>query len=417
MVDPLQHNTEITEILYKYLCDETLTAEEQSQIDHWLAESEYNKQVFEEMTVEHSLKQGLVQLYTFDRSGLWKKLQEKITLTGVPATVQSAKTFENREPRAADIQSTVITPIEYTSQVHRIHFLKTAWFRYAAAIIIIMAGIGAWLLTSTKKQTLVVQNKIPAPVQNDVLPGSDKAILTLSNGQKIGLTAAGQQTITDGNLAIENRNGVLHYAESDDVLYNTMSTPKGGQYRLALPDGTNVWLNAASSITYPTSFPGKERIVSITGEAYFEVTKNPAKPFIVKTFKDEIIVLGTHFNINAYSDEPLMKTSLLEGTVRINNQILHPGQAFANGKIIQTNIEQDLAWKNGFFNFDQADIQTVMRQLSRWYNIDVQFEGTIRSRKFWGEIRRDIRLSDLLDGLKSSDIHFKIEGNRLTVMP
>ncbi|HLA54068.1 MAG TPA: FecR family protein [Flavitalea sp.] len=292
------------------------------------------------------------------------------------------------------------------------------WIKYAAAVIILFcAGLYLW----PKKQAKIVETvqRKQAPVAHDALPGSNKALLTLSNGKIIELNQAKPEIITDGKLAIRNENGVLTYRQSDVVAYNTTSTPNGAQYRLTLPDGTNVWLNSTSSITYPLSFPGQNRIVTITGEAYFEVFKNPKQPFFVRTFKDEILVTGTHFNINAYDDEAGIKTSLAEGSVRIDNKTLKPGEAFMNGQILTTNLEQDLAWKNGVFDFNRRDLQAVMRQISRWYDVDVIYEKNIPSMQFYGKMGRDLNLSQVLSILEKSGVnaHFKIDEKKLIVNP
>ncbi|MBO9571593.1 MAG: FecR domain-containing protein, partial [Chitinophagaceae bacterium] len=231
------------------------------------------------------------------------------------------------------------------------------WAKYAAAVILIIAGIALYYNFSHNSQpeNKVVQNVPPASDKQDVSPGYNRAVLTLSDGNKIELDSAASETIKDGALSIENNNGQLIYASPfspfekggrSDVRsreiaggFNTMTTPKGGQYQLTLSDGTKVWLNAASSITYPITFTEKNRTVSITGEAYFEVAKNKTKPFIVKTTTDEITVLGTSFNVNAYADEKAMKTSLIEGSIKIGGTILQPGSAYVNGKIIKTDIQ------------------------------------------------------------------------------
>ncbi len=253
--------------------------------------------------------------------------------------------------------------------------------------------------------------------KNDVLPGSNRAVLTLSDGRKVELVPETKK-ITEAGTHIQNENGKLVYQKTERVVMNTMSTPRGGQYQLTLPDGTNVWLNAASSITYPTAFINNTREVTITGEAYFEVVKNAAKPFIVNTYKDEITVLGTAFNVNAYTDEENMKTSLREGSVKIAEKILKPGQAYVNGKIIDANIEQDIGWKNGVFAFNDADLPTVMRQLSRWYNVDVVYAGPVPDGKFNGKIGRSLTLEQVLKGLTSTRIKYRIENqNKIIILP
>ncbi|MBO9571816.1 MAG: FecR domain-containing protein, partial [Chitinophagaceae bacterium] len=313
--------------------------------------------------------------------------QEQETLSGelintMPLSTENGPVDERMKRIISDILELDKTKSPIT--IHRIHFLKTTWFRYAAAIILIF-GIGAYLYTMQQKKTPASTAEASAKaVKNDVLPGTQKAILTLSDGKKVELNNAAFETIHDQTLSIENNNGQLIYSNSGRgslspaggstpreargegglATFNTMTTPKGGQYQLTLSDGTKVWLNAASSITYPTAFRGNTREVSIIGEAYFEVAKNAKQPFHVKTSKEKITVLGTEFNVHVYDEEP-SKTSLIEGSVKINDRILQPGQAFVDGKIIATNIEQDIAWKNGYFPLEGKSLRNVMRELER----------------------------------------------------
>lgn len=303
---------------------------------------------------------------------------------------------------------------------------------YAAAIIVALAlGSYAIFFRKTEKPTIA---KIPAPVKTDIAPGGNKAVLTLADGSTMVLDSSKNGALAvQGNTQIIKGNGSLAYNEKQQVgiaqntLYNTVSTPKGGQYQLTLADGSKVWLNAASSIRFPTSFNGKERIVEITGEAYFEVAHNAAKPFIVSVNDMQVEVLGTHFNINSYADEGSMKTTLLEGKVRVtqngNIAVLKPGQqAEVNGKSslsIHDGIDVDevLAWKNGLFHFNNASLQQVMRQIVRWYNVDVVYQGNIPDRKFGGEISRNSNLSQVLKILEESKVHFTIEDKKLIVKP
>lgn len=312
-----------------------------------------------------------------------------------------------------------LTEDHHTGQarlVRKTPFFRKTWFRYAAAAVLVF-GIGYYFYTPAQKSSNDFTTAEPVSEQKDVLPGSDRAILTLSDGRKIELDPDKQATIADGKLAINDDNGMLTYGKSDVVVFNTMSTPKGGQYRLMLPDGTRVWLNAASSITYPTSFPGNSRIVSVTGEAYFEVAKDVSKPFkVITNEKTEIEVLGTHFNVNAYTDSDLFKTSLLEGSVRINQNILVPGQAYLNGEIVKTDLDQDIAWKNGVFNFHKVELKEVMRQLARWYDMEVVYQGDIPKTRFFGEMGRDLTLSNVLKGLEGSGITFRIEEGRKIIV-
>lgn len=330
---------------------------------------------------------------------------------------------ENITAAADDLPAQVNEPLLSTSTAdtamvparRRIHLLKTNWFRYAAAVLIFIFAGGYLYYHHTSKQPIAI-NIHPVHSSRDILPGSDKATLTLSNGKKIVLDSSASQMINDGDLGIGNKDGTLIYGKSTVVSYNTLSTPKGGQYKLALPDGTNVLLNAASSITYPTSFQGNSRIVSITGEAYFEVTRDPMKPFTVKTYKDEIVVLGTSFNVNSYTDEPDVKTSLLEGAVHVNNIVLKPGEACMGGKITTTDLQKDLAWKNGVFNFHHVKLRDAMRQLARWYDVEVRYEGKHMDVELGGEISRSLTLKQLLSGLEDKDVHFSLNGRILTVI-
>lgn len=385
-------NEAFQHILTLYFNGETLSDDQESSLQQWLKSSPCNEEALRLLEDRHFLRKAIRvrEEYAVNQDKNWERLLEQINPV--------------EEPQ-------LILP------VHRTHVLKSAWFRYAAAIILI-AGSVAYLWNTDPKVVGTDQKINSVASRHDVLPGSDKAILTLSNGQKVELNSTAQQTITDGELTIENKNGILTYGKSDVIVYNTMSTPKGGQYKLTLPDGSNVWLNAASSITFPTSFTGNTREVKIVGEAYFEVAKNPEKPFTVKTIKEEITVLGTHFNVNAYQDEPLSKISLLEGSVKIGDRILKPGEAYIDDKVVKTNLVQDLAWKNGVFNFNDQNLEQVMRQLSRWYDVEVIYPKNVPKMEFWGEMGKNLKLSQVLEILEKSEVKFKIEdGKRLVVLP
>ncbi|MBO9573782.1 MAG: FecR domain-containing protein, partial [Chitinophagaceae bacterium] len=311
--------------------------------------------------------------------------------------------------------------------IHRIHFLKTTWLRYAAAILLIF-GIGAYLYTTQQKKTSAPTAEASAKaVKNDVLPGTQKAILTLSDGKKIELNNAASETITDGNLSINNNKGQLVYGQTvegsvaqhrdnREIAYNTMSTPRGGTYRVKLPDGSTVWVNADSKITYPTAFNSDKREVTLVGEAYFDITPVKSQPFVVKTLTDTITVMGTKFNVNAYSDEPYVKTTLQEGAVKVNEQLLKPGHAYLNKKVITADIEGDLAWTNGIFSFNDANLKSVMRQLARWYDIDVKYEGTIPADGLTGTIDRNLTLVQVMKLLGKAKINYTIENKTITIL-
>jgi transmembrane sensor len=263
-----------------------------------------------------------------------------------------------------------------------------------------------------------------------VAPGGNKAVLTLANGSTIVLDSAHNGVLAKQGNSIINKtgDGKLVYrasatADNEVPQINTVTTPRGGQYHIVLPDGSDVWLNAASSISYPTIFNGKTRRVEITGEAYFEVTKNAAMPFIVKSPRAEVDVLGTHFNIMAYADEDVMKTTLLEGAVKIiangSSGILKPGQqAVLNNKdelSINNDADDEIAWKNGLFQFRGADIRSIMRQAARWYNVDVVFEGKVPVKQYTGRISRNVKASALLNMLKYTGVNAIIEGNSIYI--
>ena len=328
-----------------------------------------------------------------------------------------------------------LTPIV---PVRRVPFLRK-WGWAAAAILIIGSGAYYWLATQHHNHELTSGNP---PVQNEIAPGGDKAVLTLSDGTTIHLDSASNGAIAQqGNASIVKlANGQITYnlkgAATGGIMMNTMRTPRGGQYQLTLPDGTQVWLNAASSITYPAVFAGKERKVTISGEAYFEVVKHSEHPFIVDVEgKSSVEVLGTHFNVNSYADESAIKTTLLEGSVKVTPGtaerigspsgavVLRPGQQAQIDQqrlsvLNNVNIDKVMAWKNGLFNFEDASLAEVMRQLARWYNVEVIYEKGIPDIRFEGEISRNINLSNLLKVLARAEVKFRIEeGRRLVVLP
>ncbi|HET6995940.1 MAG TPA: FecR domain-containing protein [Chitinophagaceae bacterium] len=354
--------------------------------------------------------------------------------------IQSKPLLSHSEPRLRNILQKIRATepaIAGSSGKQPTYRLNRNWFRYAAAAAVLaIVATGVVLLTNKKSGQSVASGN--GYSQNDLLPGGDKAVLTLSDGSKIILDSASNGVLThQGNATVVKlSNGKLAYslngaATGKEGVYNTMTTPRGGKYQLRLPDGTDVWLNAESSITYPTTFTGTSRKIALTGEAYFEVAKDKTKPFIVNVNnRSEVEVLGTHFNINSYSDESGIKTTLLEGSVRVTNGvavvgpgvILRPGQqssitANVNGISItnDADLEQVLAWKNGYFHFNRADIRTVMRQIARWYDVEVVYEGTVPDDKFVGELPMDANASQVLSALEKIGVHFRIEEKRIVV--
>ncbi|PTS95275.1 anti-sigma factor [Pedobacter sp. HMWF019] len=298
-----------------------------------------------------------------------------------------------------------------------------------AAVLLIVLGIGFYRYKTTSqisKAKLLVKTK-------SILPGQNKAVLTLSDGRSIVLDETTDGRIADqsGVTITKTRQGEIVYAVNNhqtSQAINKVSTPKGGQYQIQLPDGTKVWLNCASSLRYPASFSGSERKVELSGEAYFEVTKNKNMPFKVLTKKQEVSVLGTHFNINAYEEEESIKTTLLEGSVKVNvaesksSALLKPGQQSVYEKnglnVVNADLDEVIAWKNGYFLFQDEDIRSIMRKVARWYDIEVVYQGNLSQKHIGGSVSKSKNLNDVLMILKETDeFNFKIEGRRVTVMP
>ncbi|MFT3948577.1 MAG: FecR family protein [Agriterribacter sp.] len=404
----VSNHINLEEYLQKHL-NNTLSEQEKVQLAEFLNDPGNGEQ-FNRLVEEWYSKQPITENFTYDKGKVDKMIK---TILKDSALFTPVLCRENEEiPDSAEDNASFLSGNRYSSKKI---FYKN-WIRYAAAAILVA---GTWYFYNhlpfqkEVKGSPVAQQT--SATNEDLPPGSQKAVLTLSNGKQIELDEKGQQVINDGAIAIQNNDGSLMYGKSDVVAYNTMATPRGGQYNVKLPDGTLVWLNAASSITYPTAFSGKTREVKITGEAYFEVTKNPVKPFVIKTYKDEITVTGTSFNVNSYPDEPGIKTSLLEGIVQVNGSILKPGNAYINGKITPADLAKDLAWKNGVFNFHHVKMAEAMRQIARWYDIDVHYENDTSEIELGGEIGRNLTLKQLLNGLQDKDIHFRLKGMELTV--
>jgi transmembrane sensor len=399
---------QIAEIIYNQLQDISLSVDEQRLLETWL-QVPANRLLFEREINAEELKEYL------------------LVLMDKEATGRALARFEEKVFGKA--RAVVSSPA-----VHRVSFMRRAWVRYAAALILLA---GAWFLFRTTKRARVLP--APAVTITDVAPGGNKATLILADGSSITLDSAntGRLASQGGTKIIKTANGKIEYEQGGSatggVFQNTMRVPRGGQYQLTLPDGTKVWLNAASSISYPTAFVGKERSVSVGGEVYFEVAKKANMPFRVKVGdRTTILVLGTSFNINAYNDEADIRTTLLEGRVRVQQQLrsrdLAPGQQSVTSGIgvsppgnairVVENVDVDrvMAWKNGYFDFENVRFEEVMRQLQRWYEIDVVYSNGIPDIPLGGEISRNLKLSDLLKGLEGAGVKFRLEkGRRLVV--
>ncbi|SDE66474.1 FecR family protein [Mucilaginibacter pineti] len=342
---------------------------------------------------------------------------------------QAERTFhvpENLATSERALKDTIYQHIEQELGFNKSSRSRIVLWRRVAVAASILVFLSAGLYFAFDNPSPAVQSV--AAMKEDFAPGSNKAILTLSGGRRIILTdAKNGQLAKQGNTVInKTADGKVVYgsgAGEASIAINTMSTPRGGQYHLTLADGTDVWLNAASSITYPAAFTGKNREVEITGEVYFQVAHNAAKPFRVKSKDQMVEVLGTHFNINAYENEASTKTTLLEGSVALSSSdqriLIKPGEqsVFNKNRFVVTDadVKEAVAWKNGYFHFVDTDIQTLMRQISRWYDVDVEFVGPISKDTFTGRISRFRNISQVLKIVKSSDVQLTFEGRRIMV--
>lgn len=311
-----------------------------------------------------------------------------------------------------------------------VSFPQRTRFRWAAAAaIVLLAGSGVYYYMNTvsPRKTFTAVNNVLADTA-DIAPGTNKAILTLANGDVVTLDSAGNQVINQGQTLVRQQNGQLQYAvqgNSDAVVYNTLSVPRGGQFNIILPDGSHVWLNAASSMRYPTAFNGSRREVEIQGQGYFEITPNARQPFFVKVNDMEVQVLGTRFDVMAYADEKSINTTLIEGLVNVKHgsheERLRPGQqaivdpATGNMVVRPADVDQVIAWKTGFFEFDNASLADILRQLSRWYDIDISYNQAGNEGRFGGRISRSLPLSDILHMLEANGPTFSLSGRKLTV--
>lgn len=339
-------------------------------------------------------------------------------------------------------------PAEWSQRVRNELFEKTnsqtviiplhrRWYIQVAAAVITLLFTAVLIKYLIRPTTLTnnqpADNTASVKKPNDIQPGTNKALLTLADGKVIELDSTQSYDIaTQGGTVLQNKDGLISYDAStnknstETISFNTVSTPKGGQYQIVLPDGSKVWLNAASSLKFPTAFKGVTRTVELTGEGYFEIAKNEKHPFHVKANDLDVEVLGTHFNVMAYGNEKFMRTSLLEGSVKLNYgnkpQQLKPGQqgevnkSTGTVKVGEGNMEEAIAWKNGSFYFDNASLTTIMRQLERWYDIEVDYVGNEKQKYYSVEMSRNMSLSQVLKLLNAADIQFKIEKNKLSVI-
>lgn len=364
--------------------NDTLSPEEESVFAAWYNESDSNREYFE-------------------------RVQKNYHVDLQPQEIDSEKAWQNI--------SELINPQRSLRP----------YYKYAvAAALILFIGIGYF--TQTKTNTVPTTEKEIVETEKK---NSNDIILTLADGSKVVLNeqengvVASQQNV----VITKDRDGQIRYEENGQhdkkAAYNTLITPNGRTFQIALPDGTNVWMNAGSSLKYPTYFQGTERSVVLNGEAYFEVAHNAKMPFKVLSNNQEVEVLGTHFNVRAYENEPVLKTTLLEGKIKItegnNLSLVKPGQQVVvsadkhSMRIREVNTELAVAWKNRLFYFENARYDEIMREIERWYDVDVIYKGKIPDERFEGAIQKDLKLNQVLKMLESKDIHFKISGKEVIV--
>ncbi|MDB5199217.1 MAG: anti-FecI sigma factor, FecR [Chitinophagaceae bacterium] len=338
-----------------------------------------------------------------------------------------ALSFEkNPHFRVEDWEPAIKSILQHAPE-QKAKIIFTNWYRVAAAaVVVLLLSIGSYFYFNNKKEKQIAKTETQKNKNDVAAPQSNKAVLTLSDGSTIVLDSAANGTLTQqGNVkVVKTVDGQIVYkGDATEVRYNTLTVPKGSKpVQLQLADGSNVWLNVASSITYPTAFTGNERKVQITGEGYFEVAHNASMPFVVEKNDVSVQVLGTHFNVNSYDDENEIKITLLEGSVKVSKgnktSLIKPGQqaqVASEIKIVSADVDEVIGWKNGLFSFSNADLQAVLRQLSRWYDVEISYRGTIPKRVFKGEIQRDLNLSETLNILEKNNVHFTIEGKKIVV--
>lgn len=391
------------ELLAKHLRGELAPAET-GELNAWLAASPAHRALYEELLSKDSMAAELRKFDGYDEEGIWEKLRQKLPAEG---------------------GSDRVIPT-----VHRVYFWKKYRWMAAASIVLMLAAGSYFLFLRPDKQPVAVTEPEPVRFQNDIPPGTDKAVLLMSDGRQVMLDGkSADQLLEKDGSAIKAGESILTYDEaysSGEMVYNTLQVPRKGEFRLSLSDGTQVRLNSASSIHYPTVFKGSERKVIVTGETYFEVAKDASKPFLVEVNGAEIKVLGTHFNVNAYANEAVIRTTLVEGSVTVSNNgqavTIKPGEQARiteNGNLTvakDINTDKELAWVNGFFHFEKTGIESVMKQVERWYDVQVVYEDKT-TQTFNGKIPKKVNVSDIFRILEATGwVHFRIEGSKVTVL-
>jgi len=379
----MEQNLRIADLISAYL-QQRLTPDEEKELNDWLEARPENRELFGTIANEHNLDADLAAIKSFDAAAALEKIRQ------FPQSPIRKKIIAIRWPRIA-----------------------------AAASIILCLSVGGYFILHKKPIGQTAQNQ-----PQDIAPGSNKAILTLANGKKIIITGASNGRIATQSNTVINKTaeGKLNYEQTGDAqaepMMNTLSTQMGGETSLTLADGTEVKLDATSSISYPVAFNGKDRRVSVTGQVYFKVKHNTKQPFYVSTGGQTIEDIGTEFNVNAYETT---KTTLVEGSITVNGQKLIPGQqaALAGSNLIisEVNTDEVTGWAQGVYQFNGQDIHAIMDQIKRWYNIEVKYAPDVSTEKFYATVARNKNISQIFYNLGyTQKVHFKIDGRRVTVM-
>lgn len=397
-------NEQIISLLHKSINGVTLSEVDKNELDAWIERSEHNRELYNEIMNSEEFRQDIKEMLRYDGKPIWNKISKELY------------------------------PSQYKSNapVYRKPFFK--WAAAAALLVCISTTVYFLFVKPSRPQQNAISEN-PTPVVNDLAPGKEKASLILDDGSVVALdnSTSNGKLAEQGNAIVVKDDGLLAYntvskIQTAKVFYNTIKTVKGEYYSsLVLADGSKVWLNSLSTIRFPTSFQTNERAVEVTGEAYFEIAKNAAKPFRVNV-KDRgmsVIVTGTHFNVNAFADEEAIRTTLLEGSVKIvskdKTSLLKPGEQASvnkNGEIKVTNadVEEAIAWKSGMFIFKKDDIETIMREISRWYDVDVIFEDKIPGH-FVATLPRSVPVSKLLKILEmAGGVRFEIDESKKKII-
>jgi len=419
--------SDIDPIVRKYLNEEALSPEEDTALHRWINEGEGRTEMLEDLKNNTGrTRNDLTKMENIPNIRPWDKFKTRLQSEGIWLDQQAAPALE-------------IPPFRRRLLITRL------WWAAASVIIAIVGSVLFFTHQRTPNLTPPVVAEDPHPV--DIAPGGNRAVLTLADGRRINLdSSANGQLAQQGNTRIsKTADGQLAYHKSSaeekptSPAYNILSTPRAGQFTLTLPDGSRVWLNNASALRYPVAFTGATREVELTGEAYFDVTKDAAHPFLVKIYRggfgneggagpaSTVEVLGTSFNIMAYPDETIQQATLIEGSIRYSGDgksaLLKPAEQSsldAQGNLTtkkKVDVAEVTAWKEGYFHFDHASLETTMRQLARWYDISVEYRGTVPPQEFMGKIERNIPLSAILRALEGEHVHFKLEGKKLVVTP